>query len=121
MTAEQPDREFLKSVPGRDPIIIEGLLRAAPDRVFRAFTDPRDVCCWFIPKAGSLEEVEIDLQVGGSLNPAPTPAPSCHARQARTGVSSQRCRRRRCHRRGSPRNGRDRRERKRHHRLDDAR
>ncbi|WP_298959527.1 SRPBCC domain-containing protein [uncultured Roseibium sp.] len=65
MTVQQTAKEFLKSEPGRDPIIVEGLFRAAPERVFRAFTDPNDVSCWFIPKAGALEQVEIDLKIGG--------------------------------------------------------
>ena len=65
MTAQQPVREFLKSEPGRDPIIIEGLFRAAPERVFKAFTDPSDVSSWFIPTDSGPEEVEIDLKVGG--------------------------------------------------------
>lgn len=66
MTAQQPIREFLKSEPGLDPIIIEGLFKAAPERLFRAFTDPRDVSSWFLPKSGNLEAIEIDLKIGGS-------------------------------------------------------
>jgi uncharacterized protein YndB with AHSA1/START domain len=65
MTVQQPARDFLKSEPGREPVIVEGLFRAAPARVFRAFTEPNEVRCWFVPKSGSLVSAEIDLQVGG--------------------------------------------------------
>ncbi|MEM5581891.1 SRPBCC domain-containing protein [Roseibium sp. AS2] len=65
MTVQQPAREFLKSSPGLEPIIVEGLFRAAPARVFRAFTEPEEVRCWFVPKGGNLVSAEIDLKVGG--------------------------------------------------------
>lgn len=65
MTAQQPARDFLKSEPGVDPILIEGLFRATPERVFRAFTEPEEVSCWFVPRSGGLVSAEIDLRVGG--------------------------------------------------------
>ncbi|MEM9632941.1 MAG: SRPBCC domain-containing protein [Pseudomonadota bacterium] len=65
MTAQQPVREFLKSGPGQEPVIVEGLFRAEAARVFRAFTEPDEVSSWFIPKAGGLVAVDIDLKVGG--------------------------------------------------------
>ena len=65
MTAQQTAREFLKSPPGQDPVIVEGLFRADPARVFRAFTEPEEVSCWFVPNTGELLSVEIDLKVGG--------------------------------------------------------
>lgn len=65
MTIEEQDFEFLKSDPGQEPVVVEGLFRATPSRVFRAFTESDDVSAWFVPKAGSLVSVEIDLKVGG--------------------------------------------------------
>ncbi|MCK7613488.1 SRPBCC family protein [Roseibium sediminicola] len=65
MTVQQPAREFLKSEPGLEPVIVEGLFRATPARVFRAFTEPEEVRCWFLPKGGNLVAAEIDLKVGG--------------------------------------------------------
>jgi len=65
MTVQAPAREFLKSEPGMEPVIVEGLFRATPARVFRAFTEPDEVCCWFLPKGGNLVAAEIDLKVGG--------------------------------------------------------
>ncbi len=65
MTVQQPAKEFLKSEPGVDPVVVEGLFAATPQRIFRAFTEPDEVSCWFIPKNGSLVSAEIDLKVGG--------------------------------------------------------
>ncbi|MHA7777525.1 SRPBCC family protein [Roseibium sp. M-1] len=65
MTVQQPAREFLKSEPGHEPVIVEGLFRAAPARIFRAFTEPEEVRCWFLPKGGNRVSAEIDLKVGG--------------------------------------------------------
>jgi len=65
MTVRQPARDFLKSDPGQEPVIVEGLFRADPARVFRAFTEPEEVVCWFLPKSGALVSAEIDLKVGG--------------------------------------------------------
>lgn len=65
MTVQQSEREFLKSDPGQEPVIVEGLFRANPARVFRAFTEPNEVQSWFVPKSGGLVSVDIDLKVGG--------------------------------------------------------
>ncbi|WP_428643392.1 SRPBCC family protein [Roseibium sp.] len=65
MTVQQPAREFLKSEPGINPVIVEGLFRATPQRIFRAFTEPEEVSCWFVPRDGRLVSAEIDLKVGG--------------------------------------------------------
>lgn len=53
MTVQQPSREFLKSEPGMEPVMVEGLFRASPARVFRAFTEPDQVRCWFVPKGAA--------------------------------------------------------------------
>ena len=65
MTADQQAATYLQSSPGQEPVLMEGLFRANPDRVFRAFTEPDEVRCWFVPKSGGLVSAEIDLQVGG--------------------------------------------------------
>ncbi|WP_299817331.1 SRPBCC domain-containing protein [uncultured Roseibium sp.] len=64
MTVQQP-RKFLKSEPGMEPVLVEGLFRASPERVFRAFTEPKDVQAWFVPSSGNLVSAEIDLKIGG--------------------------------------------------------
>ncbi|WP_153768296.1 SRPBCC domain-containing protein [Labrenzia sp. CE80] len=65
MSDQQTSADYLKSEPGMEPVVIEGLFRAPPARVFQAFTQKEDVRHWFIPKAGSLVSAEIDLKVGG--------------------------------------------------------
>lgn len=56
---------FLKSAPGEEPIEVEGLLAAAPDAVFRAWTTPDEIKQWFGIKPNGVTSVTIDLQVGG--------------------------------------------------------
>ncbi|PVB61661.1 SRPBCC domain-containing protein [Labrenzia sp. 011] len=65
MTIQQQPGSFLKSEPGAEPVLIDGLFRASPQRVFRAFTEPDEIRSWFVPGDGGLVAVEIDLQVGG--------------------------------------------------------
>lgn len=59
------DRTFLTSAPGHEPILIEGMFPASPERLFQAFTVPEDVSGWFPPKGNAAFLAEIDLQVGG--------------------------------------------------------
>lgn len=56
---------MLKSVPGVDPIEMDGLFPAPPARLFKAWTTPEEVVQWFGAAPGSLETAEIDLTVGG--------------------------------------------------------
>ncbi len=56
---------FLQTRPGADPVIVEGIFNAAPERVFRAWTEPDEVVKWFGARPGSLASAEIDLRVGG--------------------------------------------------------
>lgn len=65
MTGQPNDHGFLKSRPGGEPILIEGLFRASPERLFNAFTVPEEVSGWFTPVDGRLVAAEIDLKVGG--------------------------------------------------------
>ncbi len=57
---------FVKSPEGADPIIVEGIFHAAPERMFAAWTTPEDIKQWFGPGPGHLEEVEVDLREGGA-------------------------------------------------------
>ncbi|MEO0997762.1 MAG: SRPBCC domain-containing protein [Pseudomonadota bacterium] len=57
---------FLKSEPGAEPVVVEGIFRAPPDRVFRAWTDENEVASWFGPGDGRLASAQIDLRVGGA-------------------------------------------------------
>lgn len=53
------------SAPGKDPIELEGLFDAPPERVFRAWTEPDQLMKWFGPEENLLKAAEIDLRVGG--------------------------------------------------------
>ncbi|WP_422367188.1 SRPBCC family protein [Pelagibius sp.] len=58
--------DFLKSVPGDDPIVVEGYFPASPERVFSAWTDPEAVMKWFGHGLNSLHSATIDLRPGGA-------------------------------------------------------
>jgi uncharacterized protein YndB with AHSA1/START domain len=44
---------------------ISRVINAAPERVFRAWTDPADMRNWACPEGASVERAEADLVVGG--------------------------------------------------------
>jgi len=46
-------------------LVIERLLKASPERVFDAFTDPAQLERWWWPKGFSCPAAEVDLRVGG--------------------------------------------------------
>lgn len=56
---------FVKTEPGKDPIIVEGYFAANPARLFEAWTNPDMVVKWFGHKPNSLHSATIDLHVGG--------------------------------------------------------
>ncbi len=58
--------EFVRTEPGKDPIIVEGYFAASPSRVFRAWTDPDIVKKWFGRAPNSLHSAAIDLREGGA-------------------------------------------------------
>lgn len=57
--------EVLVSAPGETPVIVEAILPASPDRLFRAWTDPAELKQWFGADPSWIQKVEIDLRVGG--------------------------------------------------------
>jgi len=48
-----------------DAIVVRRRLRAGPDRVFEAWTNPELMARWFFPGADWTVAVESDLRVGG--------------------------------------------------------
>ena len=57
---------FLKSQPGEDPVVVEGVFGAPVDRVYRAWTDADELMAWFGPRPRSIVSAEVDLRVGGA-------------------------------------------------------
>lgn len=56
---------FLKSAPGLEPVVVEGVFAAPVERVYRAWTDPDELKAWFGLERHSLVSAEVDLRVGG--------------------------------------------------------
>jgi uncharacterized protein YndB with AHSA1/START domain len=57
-----------------DVLELRRTLRAAPERVWTALTDPAALCEWFWPQASFGTEAEVDLRVGGGIRIASTRA-----------------------------------------------
>ena len=57
---------FLRSTPGEEPLILEAMFRATPERVFRAWTEPEEIKAWFGLRKNEVTKAEIDLKVGGT-------------------------------------------------------
>ena len=51
---------------GREPIVVECHVPAAPDRVFQAWTDPSVIMKWFGHAPNSLHSAQVDLRPGGA-------------------------------------------------------
>lgn len=56
---------FVTSIPGDDPLVVEGYFAAPPAKVFKAWTDPAIVVKWF-HEPNSLHSASIDLRPGGA-------------------------------------------------------
>ncbi len=62
MTTDTP--KTTTSTSGRD-LILQRIIDASPDKLFRAWTDPVLMTQWFAPLPFTTPKAEIDLQVGG--------------------------------------------------------
>lgn len=58
-------QELLDTPLDNDPVVTKIDLKAPPERVFRAWTQAEEIKSWFGPEPFTLEEVFIDLRVGG--------------------------------------------------------
>ena len=56
---------FLKSAPGKEPVVVEGVFAAPVERVYRAWTDAEELKAWFGLKPNSILAIDVDLRVGG--------------------------------------------------------
>jgi uncharacterized protein YndB with AHSA1/START domain len=53
------------SVADRE-LVITRIINAPPEKVFKAFTDPKQLSQWFSPRQFTNPVCEVDLRVGGS-------------------------------------------------------
>ncbi len=56
----------VRSAAPAKQLVIERTIKAAPDRVFDAFTDPEQLQRWWWPKGFTCPAAEVDLRVGGT-------------------------------------------------------
>ncbi|MDJ0761134.1 MAG: SRPBCC domain-containing protein [Woeseiaceae bacterium] len=56
---------FLKSVPGEDPVVVEGVFNTSATRLFRAWTTPDEIVRWFGPGDTPLLSARVDPRKGG--------------------------------------------------------
>jgi len=56
----------VRSATAIKQLVIERTLKAAPERVFDAFTDPGQLTKWWWPNGFTCPAAEVDLRVGGT-------------------------------------------------------
>src|ERR1700732_3190769 len=56
----------VRSATPSKQLVIERTLKASPERVFDAFTDPDQLKQWWWPMAFTCPAAEVDLRVGGT-------------------------------------------------------
>lgn len=47
-------------------LVLERIINAPPEKLFRCWTDPELMKQWFVPKPWSIASVQVDLRAGGS-------------------------------------------------------
>ena len=57
--------ELLASTPGATPVVLEAIYPVSAERLFRAWTEPGQICKWFGNDPNDLRYVELDAVVGG--------------------------------------------------------
>jgi uncharacterized protein YndB with AHSA1/START domain len=62
---ETPAAVDVRSATPTKQLVIERTLKAAPERVFDAFTDPEQLTKWWWPNGFTCPAAEVDLRVGG--------------------------------------------------------
>jgi len=65
MSIPQAQSKASTSVEGRN-LKVTRIINATPDKVFKAWTDPKLLVQWFAPKPYTTPSAEIDVRPGGS-------------------------------------------------------
>ncbi len=47
-------------------LVLERIIEASPEAIFKAWTDPKMLKEWFVPKPWTLSDVKLDVRTGGS-------------------------------------------------------
>src|SRR5262249_5844020 len=50
---------------GTVALVVRRVIRATPERLFEAWTEPTQLRCWWGPKGVTCEGAEVDLRIGG--------------------------------------------------------
>ena len=57
--------EATQSIASEREFVVERTLRASPERIFEAYTDPKLVPQWWAPPGGSLRVEQMEVRPGG--------------------------------------------------------
>lgn len=63
---EPPPAVDLRSATPAKQLVLQRLVKAPPERVFDAFTDPAQLQKWWWPEGFTCPAAEVDLRVGGT-------------------------------------------------------
>ena len=63
---ETPTALDVRTATPAKQLVIERTLKASPERVFDAFTDPEQLTQWWWPKGFTCPAAQVDLRVGGT-------------------------------------------------------
>jgi len=47
-------------------LVLERIIEASPEAIFKAWTDPKMLKEWFVPKPWTLSDIKLDVRTGGS-------------------------------------------------------
>lgn len=53
------------AAPHQFDLVLKRILDAPPEKVWRAYTDPKILATWFSPKPWTISECELDVRPGG--------------------------------------------------------
>jgi uncharacterized protein YndB with AHSA1/START domain len=56
---------FALAAVAKPGLVLERRIKASPEKIFAAWTDPAQLIRWFGPDGGGVETAETDLRVGG--------------------------------------------------------
>src|SRR4029077_8571535 len=65
-TENMPDQETGRDSQSQDTtLVVRRIIKAAPERLFRAWTEPEQLKKWWGPQSVTCVDAEVDLRIGG--------------------------------------------------------